>query len=348
MVVMDDDPSLLTIGELARASGLSISALRFYDRQGVLTPTTVDPSSGYRWYAPEQVDDAQLLAALRRVGLPVAESATVVARRDPDVTQRVLDHHLKDLEDGLAAARAEVSRIRSRWVEPHDLGGVGPSAATGTSGPTVLRIQATDLLTGLSTVRHAVGDDPDMPSIHGVFMVGISSGDHEVLRLAASDRSRAAFTEVPAQVEGRLRALLPTTVVDAVLAAGPQLEGTVEITFVQGEVRIASRSGIVLCEPAPEAAFPDLSHAIPKAHSTATVLPENLVAYLTERGISVNPDFVLDALDALAIANADAQVEGTLQLRLDLDGPSEPLAIRRAGTPGTFVVVLPIRPEPQL
>lgn len=34
MGVMNDDAALLTIGELARASGLSISALRFYDRQG--------------------------------------------------------------------------------------------------------------------------------------------------------------------------------------------------------------------------------------------------------------------------------------------------------------------------
>ena len=32
---------LLTIGELARLSGLSASALRFYDRQGVLVPAEV-------------------------------------------------------------------------------------------------------------------------------------------------------------------------------------------------------------------------------------------------------------------------------------------------------------------
>lgn len=41
---MNDDDALLTIGELARASGLSISALRFYDRQGVLAPTEVNPA----------------------------------------------------------------------------------------------------------------------------------------------------------------------------------------------------------------------------------------------------------------------------------------------------------------
>jgi len=38
------------IGEVARASGLSVSALRFYDGAGVLVPAEVDPATGYRRY----------------------------------------------------------------------------------------------------------------------------------------------------------------------------------------------------------------------------------------------------------------------------------------------------------
>lgn len=36
------------IGRLARASGLTVSALRFYDGADVLTPAVVDPHTGYR------------------------------------------------------------------------------------------------------------------------------------------------------------------------------------------------------------------------------------------------------------------------------------------------------------
>ncbi|HET6532349.1 MAG TPA: MerR family DNA-binding transcriptional regulator, partial [Actinoplanes sp.] len=46
---------MLGIGELARASGLPVTTLRFYDGAGVLCPAAVDPRTGYRRYAPGQV-----------------------------------------------------------------------------------------------------------------------------------------------------------------------------------------------------------------------------------------------------------------------------------------------------
>ncbi|TDV47052.1 MerR family transcriptional regulator [Actinophytocola oryzae] len=70
--------ALLTIGEFARASRLSAKALRLYDELGLLRPAVVDPGNGYRRYAPEQLDQARLVAWLRRVGMPLAEITTVV------------------------------------------------------------------------------------------------------------------------------------------------------------------------------------------------------------------------------------------------------------------------------
>ncbi|MEV1147256.1 MerR family transcriptional regulator, partial [Micromonospora sp. NPDC049799] len=67
-----------SIGELARASGLTVSALRFYDSAGVLVPALVDPVTGYRWYTDDQVRPARLVAGLRRVGMPVAGIAAAV------------------------------------------------------------------------------------------------------------------------------------------------------------------------------------------------------------------------------------------------------------------------------
>jgi DNA polymerase III subunit beta len=69
------------IGAVARASGLTVSALRFYDGAGVLRPDEVDPVSGYRWYGEHQVALARVIAALRRVRMPVPEIAAVVAAR---------------------------------------------------------------------------------------------------------------------------------------------------------------------------------------------------------------------------------------------------------------------------
>ncbi|MEU6221236.1 MerR family transcriptional regulator [Streptomyces sp. NPDC047022] len=63
---------LLTIGTFAKASRLSPKALRLYDELGLLTPARVDPVTGYRLYAPQQLEQARLVAWLRRLGMPLA------------------------------------------------------------------------------------------------------------------------------------------------------------------------------------------------------------------------------------------------------------------------------------
>jgi PPM family protein phosphatase len=63
---------LMTSGGFARASGLSRKALRLYDELGLLHPVRVDPVSGYRHYDPAQLEQARLVAWLRRLGMPLA------------------------------------------------------------------------------------------------------------------------------------------------------------------------------------------------------------------------------------------------------------------------------------
>ncbi|MFG2307357.1 MerR family transcriptional regulator [Streptomyces sp. NPDC048566] len=70
---------LLTIGAFARASRLSPKALRLYDELGLLSPERVDPVTGYRLYAPHQLDRARLVAWLRRLGMPLARIQRVCA-----------------------------------------------------------------------------------------------------------------------------------------------------------------------------------------------------------------------------------------------------------------------------
>jgi PPM family protein phosphatase len=64
---------LLTISEFARAARLSPKALRLYDSLGLLRPARVDEWTGYRYYSPDQLDQARLVAWLRRIDLPLAK-----------------------------------------------------------------------------------------------------------------------------------------------------------------------------------------------------------------------------------------------------------------------------------
>jgi len=40
---------------------------------GLIVPADVDPDSGYRYYAPGQLERARLVARLRLVGMPLAK-----------------------------------------------------------------------------------------------------------------------------------------------------------------------------------------------------------------------------------------------------------------------------------
>ncbi|MEJ2858618.1 MULTISPECIES: MerR family transcriptional regulator [unclassified Saccharothrix] len=79
---MEEERMLVTIGEFARRSRLSLKALRLYERQGLLRPAVVDPLNGYRRYDEDQLADARLIALLRRLDMPLAEVARVVAADD--------------------------------------------------------------------------------------------------------------------------------------------------------------------------------------------------------------------------------------------------------------------------
>jgi phosphoribosylaminoimidazole-succinocarboxamide synthase len=107
------DDTLLGIGQMARASGLTVSALRFYDASAVIVPAVVDAATGYRLYRPDQLPDAQLVAQLRRVAMPLREIRQVLAARsDPGEVAAIIESHLYRLEAGLADAKQVLSTVQ--------------------------------------------------------------------------------------------------------------------------------------------------------------------------------------------------------------------------------------------
>jgi DNA-binding transcriptional MerR regulator len=61
---MEATEQLMPIGRFARLTGLTVKALRHYDEVGLLRPAAVDPETGYRSYAPEQVRRAETIRKL--------------------------------------------------------------------------------------------------------------------------------------------------------------------------------------------------------------------------------------------------------------------------------------------
>lgn len=91
---------MLSIGQFARSTGLTVKALRHYDERGLLVPATVDPDTRRRAYGGAQVRDAVVIKALRAADVPVPSVRR--ALDDPAVTREVLEEF-----------RAEVTAARA-------------------------------------------------------------------------------------------------------------------------------------------------------------------------------------------------------------------------------------------
>ncbi|MCI4062280.1 MerR family transcriptional regulator [Micromonospora sp. R77] len=106
---------LIPIGQFAQASGLSLKALRLYDAVQLLRPARVDPSSGYRHYAPSQLGPAQLIRMLRQLDFSVDQIGDLMRRIEAgkDVTAALTDH-IAAAEQQLSRRRAVLDQIRQR------------------------------------------------------------------------------------------------------------------------------------------------------------------------------------------------------------------------------------------
>ena len=93
---------LLPIGRFSRMSRLSVNALRLYDEQVLLTPSWVDPSSGYRYYRASQAGRAEAIRILRMVDMPLDQIRELLAEDDPKFTAKRLAMHRERLAERLA------------------------------------------------------------------------------------------------------------------------------------------------------------------------------------------------------------------------------------------------------
>ena len=102
---------LLSIGEFAKVSRLSIKALRLYDSLELLMPEEVDRVSGYRYYTVAQAPRARAIALLRSVDMPLVAIKEVLAESDPNKVRSHLARHRAVLADRLEAHERMLERV---------------------------------------------------------------------------------------------------------------------------------------------------------------------------------------------------------------------------------------------
>jgi DNA-binding transcriptional MerR regulator len=103
----------VAIGDFSRMTHLSVTALRHYHEMGLLAPAEIDPGSGYRFYAPAQVQTAQVIRRFRDLGMPLDEIREVLNAPDAAARNQVIVAHMQRMESRLAATQSVVASLRS-------------------------------------------------------------------------------------------------------------------------------------------------------------------------------------------------------------------------------------------
>src|SRR2546423_10487642 len=138
----------MPIGVFARATRLSIRALRNYDRSGLVRPAEVDPDTGYRRYAVGQSARAGLIRRLRDLEVPLSEIAEILDAGTPDLVRAAVERHRARVAaeaDRLAGIAAELGTVLDepsngllvyeRWREPSTVPRIVlPTALSGLAG----------------------------------------------------------------------------------------------------------------------------------------------------------------------------------------------------------------------
>jgi DNA-binding transcriptional MerR regulator len=357
-----------SIGEMARDSGLGVSALRFYDRGGVLVPAWVDPVSGYRWYGPGQLDEARLLARLRRAAMPLADIRMVLAGwagADTDLVRKLLQAHVRRLEVGLSDARNEFSTLRAlleRREKPMTL----PR-----TGAVRLSVSAPELAGALDAVRFAAGTDPELPMLGGVLF----DIEGETLNVVATDRYRMAVAQADTDghADPRVQIIVPSPLADAMralLGGDESVQLAVDgdrVTLEAGDRQAAGQCldhdfpdyRRLVRLPAGRRALVDVA-TFQEAVETGPVRPGEVrgsdetaadlsLLKVTSDGtvtigvdgdddtslVAVNREFLLNALAAGARD----------RLIMEIGAPAAPIAIRRPDDEDTFSLLMPVRLE---
>lgn len=92
----------MRIGEIAAATGVSVQAIRFYERRGLLNPPQ-RLASGYRNYSPEAIKTIEDIKQLQQVGFTLRETAEFIGLlrgqpRHPSKNRALAEEKLRSFE----------------------------------------------------------------------------------------------------------------------------------------------------------------------------------------------------------------------------------------------------------
>ena len=112
---------MLKIGEFARICSVSPQTLRYYDSEGLLCPNEIDPATGYRYYALNQLENFRRIQTYKDAGFAL-EEIKVLLRGDPDSQNVLMAKKRQEINREVDVLRAKLSLLDSLGRQRERLG----------------------------------------------------------------------------------------------------------------------------------------------------------------------------------------------------------------------------------
>lgn len=280
---MNDDGSFLSIGDLARRTGLPVKTIRYYADIGLVPPTDRSPA-GYRRYDAVALARLDLVRTLRELGVDLA------------TVRRVLDRSLSLAEMATAHAAALDAQIRLLRTRRSVLRAV---AALGIDDHEELELM--NRLAHLSAAeRQQIIDDYWSSAFEGL------DTDPDFASRMRSVRVDLPDDPTPAQVEAWVEL--------AELVQDPSYRARVRQMAEAGSASSASSSGpspaeVALYESVTELVTPLLTAGVVPASSEGSLVVDQLAPrFAHARGVSDGDDFRRELGEQIALFS-DRRVE---------------------------------------
>ncbi len=116
--------SLFTTGEIAKACGVTVRTVQYYDNRGILIPSTLS-EGGRRLYSEDDLRKMKIICFLREIGLSIDTIGQLLKEEDPgSVISILLDQQEKSLEDEIGERREKLERLSDLRKGLKDFGSV--------------------------------------------------------------------------------------------------------------------------------------------------------------------------------------------------------------------------------
>lgn len=103
--------NLFSIGEVSKIKGVTIKALRYYHKMGILIPRYIDNATGYRYYSIDQFIHIDIIKGCRALGTSIMELQEIFKKYNTDELLQFLQKKRCEAQDKIIKMNEIIKHI---------------------------------------------------------------------------------------------------------------------------------------------------------------------------------------------------------------------------------------------